>query len=237
MTLLAWHPGPPAGSSAAVLLHGWGEDGGAWATWQEPLAEAGFTASSVDLPGHGGSADLEKPRGVDPAAWAAEAITVDLARARIERPFLVGHGQGGMVAAHTATHVDVGALVLIDPDDRPPPPHATEAAGALRDASARLWTAEAAELVAQVRGRGHDRRVLAEWLEEAAWPSPPRLRAIVVPTLVVVGSTDPLRARAPRFAAGFRNGHLATAAGTADPPLGGAAVREIVVRFLRGEVG
>lgn len=87
-----------SGETAVVLLHGIG--GGA-AIWSDrasgtahAIAEAGYRAVAVDLPGYGASAGLG---GVDMGGFvAAVRSLVNYLQAR--RTVLLGHSMGGMVA-------------------------------------------------------------------------------------------------------------------------------------------
>ena len=80
-----------------LLLHGLGAS---WVTWSRnivPLAEAGFTAVALDMPGHG---DSDKPDhwDYDPAGGAE--LVHDFSRALgAERVSLVGNSAGGLTAA------------------------------------------------------------------------------------------------------------------------------------------
>ena len=237
MSLLAWRRAPHVGRRAVVLLHPWAADAGLFADagLTAALEEAGLAPLAPDLPGHGGSAELRVPDGADPAAWSAGILARDLATLGVERPAVVGVAEGGMVAAHLTVggEVAVDRLVLLACDDRGRPSHAEEAARALRDPQARLWTPEASSLVATARaGRSHDRATLAAWLEAATWPSAARFGALRAPVLVAVGADDPLRSRAPALARLFHEGHLATAPGQGTAILGEASLQASLVSFL-----
>gem|GEM_PF-3832725 len=237
MSLLAWRRAPHVGRRAVVLVHPWAHDGGVFAEagLTAALEEAGLAPLAPDLPGHGGSAELRVPDGADPAAWSAGILARDLATLGVGAAAVVGVGEGGMVAAHLAVAADarVDRLVLLACDDRGRPAQAAEAAQALRDPQARLWTPEASALVATARaGRSHDRATLAAWLEKATWPSAARLGALRAPALVAVGADDPLRSRAPALARLFHEGHLATAPGQGTAILAEASLHASLVSFL-----
>lgn len=222
-TLLAWQRAGYDDGPAVVLIHPWGSTGpGSFAP--EPvtgLAEAGLDVLVVDLPGHGDSADIVPPDGTSPTAWAAQAVLLDLQRLGVDRAAVVGHADGGAVAAHAAVR-DPGRitrLVLVSCDDRTDVPGSREAAAALRDPRARVWTPEAAELLARVRGRRHHHAALADWLEHRTWPAAPRLGALRTPVLVAVGSSDPHRERVPRLASVFHDARVVTVPGGQDDVL------------------
>lgn len=237
MSLLAWRRAPHVGRRAVVLVHPWAAEAAIFAEsgLTAALEEAGLAPLAPDLPGHGGSAELSVPRGADPAAWSAEAVARDLATLGVAAPAVLGVGEGGMVAAHLAVACEAGVdrLVLLACDDRGRPAQAAEAAEALRDPHARLWTPEASSLVATARaGRSHDRATLAAWLDGATWPSAARLGALRAPVLVAVGADDPLRPRAPALARLFHEGHLATAPGQGTAILGEPRLHTSLVSFL-----
>lgn len=240
MSQLFWRRYPAAGPATVVLLHGWAGDSSLWerAGVTAALERAGIAALAADLPGHAGSAELGIPGTRDPAAWASQAVAADLHGFGVRSCAVVGFAEGGMVAAHLAVGDDVPVtrLGLLASDDRNRPPQAEEAASALRDPRARLWTPEASDLVARVRaGRSHDPAVLATWLERARWPAAARLGAVPMPVLVATGGDDPLRDRAPQLAALFRDGHLVTAPGSGEGALASAELHEALVAFLTAE--
>lgn len=88
------------GSTAVLLLHGIGGGRAIWqgadgqgGTWRA-LAEAGFRALSLDLPGYGDAAALGPPD-LDALVDGVRAVMRQVAA---ERTVLVGHSMGGMVA-------------------------------------------------------------------------------------------------------------------------------------------
>jgi len=102
------------GDRAVLLLHGVGGGREAWGDslsgTGSALAEAGFTALALDLPGYGDSASIEP---YDMAGLAA-AVRSLIDGLRLGRCALVGHSMGGMVAQELmATSPDrIQALVL-----------------------------------------------------------------------------------------------------------------------------
>jgi pimeloyl-ACP methyl ester carboxylesterase len=99
---------------ALILLHGFPED---WAAWQAimPRLAKGFTVIAVDLPGLGRSGP--PPKGYDGASLAAQIH--GLAQAlQLERPYLVGHDFGGLIAyAYIRSFPETlrGAMILEAP--------------------------------------------------------------------------------------------------------------------------
>ena len=79
---------------AVVLLHGIGGAARIWAGQVETLAAAGFEPVALDLPGYGGRAPVTA---LDFEGLAADVEAAIDARG-LERPALLGHSLGGMVA-------------------------------------------------------------------------------------------------------------------------------------------
>jgi len=102
------------GERAVVLLHGVGGGRAAWGDsisgTGSVLAEAGFMAIAVDLPGYGESPSIE-PYDMNGLATAVVALIDSLG---VPRCALVGHSMGGMVAQELMAHAPgrVQALVL-----------------------------------------------------------------------------------------------------------------------------
>jgi pimeloyl-ACP methyl ester carboxylesterase len=98
---------------AVVLVHGWCCDHSYFAPQFDFLSGRGRTVLAVDLRGHGES---DKPEGsysmevfADDLAWLASELG-------LERPVVVGHSMGGVIAFELAvTHAEIpGAIVMID---------------------------------------------------------------------------------------------------------------------------
>ncbi|PWI45806.1 alpha/beta fold hydrolase [Streptomyces sp. ICBB 8177] len=156
--------GPPV-----VLLHALGEDGSDWTAVAEELGRR-HRVFTPDLRGHG--------RSDRPGQYAFELMRDDLGALldalRLERPTLVGHSMGGVVAyLYAAKHPDrVDRLVLEDT----PPPFPLDAAapqhpGGEPDFDWDAVTATYAQLA----------RPPADWLTG--------LEAITAPTLFVAGGS------------------------------------------------
>ncbi len=77
-----------------VFLHGIGGSARAWAPQMESFARAGLQPVALDLPGFGARVPVETMAFDDLAADLEAAI----ARLGLDRPVLVGHSFGGMVA-------------------------------------------------------------------------------------------------------------------------------------------
>jgi pimeloyl-ACP methyl ester carboxylesterase len=113
VTLPRLHWGAPGAARRALLVHGLGSS--AQTTWQlsEGLAEAGWSATAVDLRGHGGA-----PRA---SRYRIDDIAGDLAATRPTDggpwDLVVGHSIGGAAAVQAAAATTDWArgLVLLDP--------------------------------------------------------------------------------------------------------------------------
>jgi 3-oxoadipate enol-lactonase len=79
---------------AVVFIHGIGGAGRVWASQAASLRLAGFMPFAPDLPGYGARAPVGSLTFEELAADLEEAI----ARGGLDRPILVGHSMGGMVA-------------------------------------------------------------------------------------------------------------------------------------------
>jgi pimeloyl-ACP methyl ester carboxylesterase len=97
-----------------VLLHGIGSGAGSWVRLLPYLADR-FQCIAWNAPGYGASSPLETDHPT--AADYAGALDRFLAAIGIERPVLVGHSLGAlMAAAYKARHADtVAGLVLASP--------------------------------------------------------------------------------------------------------------------------
>jgi pimeloyl-ACP methyl ester carboxylesterase len=99
-----------------LLLHGWGASIYMWRDWFAPLAQAGFHAIAVDLPGHGMS---DKPDA--PGRYSLDAM-VDAVRELVtveglSAPHVVAQSMAGTLSLALAERgeVDLGRLVLVNP--------------------------------------------------------------------------------------------------------------------------
>jgi pyruvate dehydrogenase E2 component (dihydrolipoamide acetyltransferase) len=94
-----------------VLIHGFGGDLNNWLFALPALAEE-HTVYALDLPGHGGSA---KDVGDGAAESLADAVVRFLDDVGLERPHVVGHSLGGLVAALVAARGRAASVTLIAP--------------------------------------------------------------------------------------------------------------------------
>jgi pimeloyl-ACP methyl ester carboxylesterase len=99
-----------------LLVHGWGASLYMWRDWFAPLAERGYHAVALDLPGHGLS---DKPS--DEGRYRLASLTATLREvldiAELQRPHVVAQSMGGTIALDLAVSGDpaLGRLVLVNP--------------------------------------------------------------------------------------------------------------------------
>jgi 3-oxoadipate enol-lactonase len=102
------------GATTVLLLHGIGGGRSIWSNagsgTTRAIAEAGYRALALDLPGYGGSAAMGPP---DMDSFVAAVLAV-LDHAAAPRAVLLGHSMGGMVAQELAARAPqrVQGLVL-----------------------------------------------------------------------------------------------------------------------------
>ncbi|XVS65063.1 alpha/beta fold hydrolase [Actinosynnema sp. CA-299493] len=98
----------------AVLVHGYGEHGGRYAHVAEALVRAGALVVAADLVGHGRS-EGERALVEDYDGLVAD-LSAAVSSAASDLPtVVVGHGEGGLVAARYAQSNPLAALVLSAP--------------------------------------------------------------------------------------------------------------------------
>jgi 3-oxoadipate enol-lactonase len=237
-----------------ILIHAGIADRRMWAAHLDPLAEAGFRAIAVDLPGFGDAPEGDGPH----APWMDVHATMN--ELGIERAALVGNSLGGAVAMRFAALAPgrVWALVAISapPPDLDPSPRLRAAWQAEEEAAERgdidsavqavvdAWTqpdapAELRELVAEMQRRALEIQMATTDFEEAPDPIDglEALTSIDVPALVIAGARD-----MPDFieGAGRMVGALPNAryeaisgAGHLAPLEAPEELRELLLEFLR----
>lgn len=249
-------PHDEAGSGpAVVLLHAGVADRTMWSEHLEHLADAGYRAVAVDLPGFGEA----RVTAGEQAPWADVLRTMD--ELSIERAALVGNSFGGAVALRAALVAPgrVSALALISapsPALEPSPEleaawEAEEAALQRGDIEAAVeavvdaWTLPDASQELRDRVAGMQRRALALQAEappatEAPDPveqHPEALARLSVPTLVASGELDKrdFRQGAESMARTLPRARHAVieGAGHLAPLERPEAFRELVLAFLR----
>jgi pyruvate dehydrogenase E2 component (dihydrolipoamide acetyltransferase) len=92
-----------------VLIHGFGGDLNNWLFALPALAEE-HRVYALDLPGHGGSS-----KDVGDGTGLADAVVGFLDAVGLDRPHLVGHSLGALVAAQVAARGRAASLTLVAP--------------------------------------------------------------------------------------------------------------------------
>ena len=178
-----------AGDPPLLLIHGWGASRGVFA----PLIHATSGAHrvvAVDLPGHGESdAPAQEP--------SVEAFADDVARVMsalgLDRPVLIGHSLGGLVALELAARGLARALVVLESPVAAPPAMATALRPALDRLETDAYQTTAAALLERMLAdiRRVPQRVLAGSLRAAltydSRTAAPRVRC----PLLYVGTSTP----------------------------------------------
>jgi N-formylmaleamate deformylase len=184
-----------------VLLHGLTGTGATWAPIARAL-ECDFDVVMPDARGHGDSSAPLHGYSYDDHANDVLGL---IAKLELDRPIVVGHSMGGMVAAVVATRARLRGVVLVDPTFL-----SAERQRDVRDSDVaeqhrRVLGLARADVVADLRAR-HPRRPLEiiELLADARQATrlaafdvltPPNpdyrelMRAIDVPSLLVIGDS------------------------------------------------
>lgn len=105
-------------SSHIVFIHGLWIHSSAWAPWQQLFEQEGYTTSAPGWPGDRDTVDAtrEDPSGLNEIG--IEAICrhyAELIDALPERPIIIGHSFGGLIAQELLAHGFATAAVAIDP--------------------------------------------------------------------------------------------------------------------------
>ncbi len=103
--------GQKTGRTGVVFIHGVGGSAKAWAPQVASFSAAGYAPLAVDLPGYGGRPAIEA---IDFEQFSDD-VEASIARAGLDRPVLVGHSLGGMIAQTMIRRKPKGyqALVLV----------------------------------------------------------------------------------------------------------------------------
>lgn len=84
----------PADGTALLFLHGIGGGAAIWSAQLASFARLGYRAIAWDMPGYGGSFPLETAS----VGLFGDALAEFIGTLALERPVLVGHSIGGMIA-------------------------------------------------------------------------------------------------------------------------------------------
>jgi N-formylmaleamate deformylase len=182
-----------------VLLHGLTGSGATWAPIARVL-EHDFDVVMPDARGHGGSsAPLHGYTYDDHANDVIELVD----KLALDRPIVVGHSMGGMVAAVVASRIRLRGVVLVDPTFLSAERQREVYDSDVTEQHRRILELARAELVAELRARHpHRSAELIELLADARQRTsaaafdvltPPNpdyravMRAIDAPSLLVIG--------------------------------------------------
>lgn len=241
---------------AVVLLHAGIADRTMWREHLGALADAGFRAVAVDLPGFGEAPIEPGPQ----APW--EDVLRTMKELGVARASLVGNSFGAAVALRAAAIASsaVSALALISPpplamDPSPELQRAWDAEDAALErgdiddaveAVVNAWTQPGAptalrERIAAMQRRAFELQAAAGDVEEAPDPleqHPDALDRLRVPALAAAGEYDlpDFKRGAEQIAAALPRGQLAIieGAGHLAPLEVPKALRDLLVAFLRG---
>jgi pimeloyl-ACP methyl ester carboxylesterase len=174
-----------------LLLHGFGETGASWDPIVEPLAEE-YRLIVPDLPGHGHSGDLTGDFAFRDAASDVVALLDHLG---IRETRAMGFSAGGIILLHIATahpeRLDRAVMIGTGPYI---PRAAREFMRAMDADAIPMEELQSGELAQPDTARTRDlvRRFVA-LADDRADPSftPPLLRSIRSPVLLVTGDLDP----------------------------------------------
>jgi N-formylmaleamate deformylase len=182
-----------------VLLHGLTGSGATWAPIARVL-ERDFDVVMPDARGHGGSSAPLHGYSYDDHANDVIELVDKLA---LDRPIVVGHSMGGMVAAVVASRIRLRGVVLVDPTFLSAERQREVYDSDVTEQHRRILELTRAELVAELRARHpHRSAELIELLADARQRTsvaafdvltPPNpdyravMRAIDVPSLLVIG--------------------------------------------------
>ena len=192
---------------AIVFVHGAAFEHSVWQWQSRYLANHGFTVLAPDLPAHGKSPGAPRVGIADMADWVAALIEA----AALEKAALVGHSMGSLVALETALRhpARVAKLALVgtsapmpvgDPflaaarDDHPAAFDMEVTWGHARGMALATSPVPGTTLPGASRalnGRARPGVLAADLAACHEWkPSSEAIRALAIPTLVVVGRRD-----------------------------------------------
>lgn len=112
LTVAIERPASPRGRPPVLLIHGMFAGAWYWEGYQRVLAERGYESHAINLRGHHGSRPVPDIGKVRVRDYVEDALEV--ARA-LERPIVIGHSMGGLIAQKVAESGACRALVLICP--------------------------------------------------------------------------------------------------------------------------
>ena len=165
-----------SGSPELLFVHGWCCDRTAFQPQFDYFGQT-HAVTALDLRGCGQS---DCPDGGYAIVDFADDLARFCAEVGIEKPVVVGHSLGGMIAVELAArHPSVpGALVLVDPGPIDPLPASVKMYAALADALEGPAGEDARRLYVQDMGARDEK--LARWIEELMCAVPLSIAAAVI---------------------------------------------------------
>lgn len=173
-----------------LFVHGWCCDGSAFAPQFEHFARTHFV-TALDLRGCGRS---DQPGDGYTIPVLADDVARFCAAVGIDRPVVVGHSLGGMIAVELAARYPAlpRALVLVDPGPIDPLPETIERFSAFADQLESPSGEDARRLYVQDMGARDEK--LARWIVDLMCATPLPLAAAVMRGVVAWNGVGPLRA-------------------------------------------
>jgi len=105
-------PAQPSARPDVLLIHGLSGGAWQWEAYQQLFARRGYASHALDLRGHHGSRPVPDIGKVSMHDYVDDAMQV--AR-RLDKPIVIGHSMGGLVAQKVAEAGLCRALVLVTP--------------------------------------------------------------------------------------------------------------------------
>ncbi len=93
-----------------ILVHGMWSRADVWQRWLPALQAAGYATTAIDLPGHAPGEPDSALCGLGLDEYV-EAV-LEVVRTH-ERPVLIGHSMGGLIAQQVAMRTELSALVMV----------------------------------------------------------------------------------------------------------------------------
>jgi N-formylmaleamate deformylase len=222
---LHYHRTGNGGARPLVMIHGFSDNGLCWTPVARDL-EAEFDVILPDMRGHGLSERVRPGEAVDMAADLAGLIRA----LELDRPTLIGHSMGAMVAYQTGLRFPerTGALVLEDPPWWIEPPASTDPSDDSAENSMATWAKS-------LSGRSAEDLLAQYRREHPAWPEDLLLPMCESKKQLDPRIVDPMLAeiRSPEWnwRTTVRNLARPTLVITGNPALGGIVTPEVIAEI------